>query len=460
MAELVPIQLGGESYQARSGGVSSQRCVNLYLEQNPSTQKGPVTLYGTPGLKRWGTFGSGPIRGMCALGPKCYIVSGSTLYAAGWNGDAVEVGSIAGSGPVRMVANATHVAIATQNELYAANLDGVISLPESGMSSVAYQDGYVIFTQAGTEKFWLSGLDDLTTIDALDFSSADAFADALVGCVSNHRELWLFGERSTEGWYNSGNATFPFERAQGAFLEIGCKAAGSIAKAQRSVLWLGHDLYVYAAQGYQAQKISTHGIDRLISEVSDPTAAEAFVYDQDGHTFYELSFPLLTIVYDLSTGLWHERKSEGMSRHRVGCYSAVFGKRLVGDIEDGRVYELDLDTYDDDGDTITRSVSTPTLFAATRKVTLARLSLDMDAGVGLTAGQGSDPRAMLDWSDDGGVTWGPRIEAAIGPLGARKYEVIWGRLGSFRQRTLRVSISDPIRVAITGAYASLEGAIL
>ena len=53
-----PIQFAAQSYQAKSGVVSEQRLRNLYLEANPSGSKGPVALYGTPGLRLWATVDS------------------------------------------------------------------------------------------------------------------------------------------------------------------------------------------------------------------------------------------------------------------------------------------------------------------------------------------------------------------------------------------------------------------
>jgi hypothetical protein len=87
-----------------------------------------------------------------------------------------------------------------------------------------------------------------------------------------------------------------------------------------------------------------------------------------------------------------------------------------------------------------------------------RLELDMESGVGLVTGQGENPQAMLQWSDDGGKTWSNEYWAEIGKIGNYLTRVAWNRLGMFRQRQYRVQISDPIPVAILGAYAEVEDA--
>jgi hypothetical protein len=75
----------------------------------------------------------------------------------------------------------------------------------------------------------------------------------------------------------------------------------------------------------------------------------------------------------------------------------------------------------------------------------------MQTGVGLASGQGSDPKAMLQWSDDGGHTWSNEQWASIGKIGERLARVRWRRLGRSRDRVFKVTITDPVRVVILGA---------
>ena len=345
---------------------------------------------------------------------------------------------------------------ATTNKAYAVDETSITLLPEVNLNGATYQDGYGIFSQAGTEKFWLSGLDDMTTIDALDFSSADVFADELKGCVSDHRELWLFGKTSTEVWVNTGDASFPFARAGGGFMERGCAASGSISKADNAVYWLGDDLRVYRAEGYQPQPISTPAIEILIEGTEAQEGAWSFVYDQAGHKFYVLGFNNLTIVFDVTTGLWHERKSQGLDRWRVRFHAEFDEKQLVGDAINNQIYDLSLTTYTDDGDEIRREIVTPPLHAQTSRAFMSELRLDVEPGVGLTSGQGSDPQWFLDWSDDGGHSWSNELWRSPGGIGEYATQVRWHGLGAFRSRTLRFAISDPVKAVVLGAYARIE----
>lgn len=455
----VPVPLARTAGKSDAGVVTGERLVNWFAEPNPEGSRGPFTLRPTPGLLAWTTVGDGPIRGMLSAGGVLYVVSGEKLYSVTVDKTATLLGAIDGTGNVRMIKNETdEVVITTDTIAYVyTTAAGLAPLTESNLNGAAYQDGYGIYTQEGTQKFWISGLDDLTTIGATDFSSADALTGNVVGCISDHRELWIFKETSTEIWYDSGNADFPFERSQGGVLERGCFASGSIAKAQNAVFWLGDDLRVYRAAGAQPQPISTPQIDSRLRALSlSANEAEAFVYCRGGHEFYVLNMPGGTFVFNLSTGLWHEMDTKDENRWRVSTLAEVFSTTLVGDYENNNIYELDDDTYTDNGTAIVREAVLPTLQAQGERATMWEFYADFDAGQGLTSGQGSDPQAQLEWSDDGGRTWSNEVWTTVGKKGEYDARAVFSRLGMFRQRQLRLSISEPIKCVVFAAYAKLQ----
>jgi hypothetical protein len=463
MTAPVPIPFWTQSYEARSKTTTAERLENWYLEVNAQNAKYPYTLYPTPGLLRLATIGTGPIRGIHRMVNDLYVVSGNELYRVPHTLNAVLVGEIKGWGNVFMTTNETHVLIVTgQSWSYAADTDNIFQIAETDMVGALYQDGYGILGKRGTEQFYISDLDDLTSWTATEFSSADALADPLVGILSLQRRLMILGRDSTEWWSNIGAADFPFARDSGGFAEIGCKAPGSVVKAGNAGYWLGHDgglggYQVYRSQGYQPAPITKAGISKVIEELTDPDDAWGFAYTQEQHTFYVLSFSKKTIVFDLSTGLWHYRKSENIDRWRASGHAYIWGKNVVGDFENGKIYELDLDTFDDDGATIRRSADSAPIHARGDMATMHEFFIDMDTGRGLDGSdQGSDPELMISWSDDGGRTWGNEITMKAGKIGEYRTQVrMWG-LGQFRQRIMRVAVSDPIPVYLHGAWANIE----
>ncbi len=372
-----------------------------------------------------------------------------------------------------------------------------------GASTVAYLDGYFVFSEPNSQRIWVTTLFDGSSVDPLDFASAEGAPDDVVGLVANHREVWVFGNNSTEVWYNSGDVDFPLSRIQGAYNEVGCVAPNSIAKLDNSIAWLGQDArgrgIVYRANGYQAQRISTHAVEYAIQSYTDMTDAVAYSYQQDGHEFYVLNFPLAdtTWTYDAATGAWHERRglNNGVyTRHRSNCFVNFNGLLVVGDFENGNLYELDLDTYADNGEVqkwLRRWRALPTGQNDFKRTAQHALQLVCETGVGIeglvfngdllvevgvalmvsdgvplalgatiTPDADADPQVMLRWSDDGGHTWSNEHWRSMGEIGRTQTRVIWRRLGmtnKLRDRVYEVSGSAAVKVAIMGAELTVSG---
>ena len=238
-----------------------------------------------------------------------YVVSGTEVYSIDSAGTATDLGDITGSGAASMDDNGTELVIVSGGNGWVYNgstLSAIADADFPTVTSVTFLDGYHIFSKDSSDQLIISASYDPTSYGALDFATAEADPDNLVRVLTDHQELWLFGENTTEIWYYSGAAAFPFERITGAFIERGCAAVNSVAKMDNSVFWLGDDLIVYRAAEYTPQRISTHPIEGAIGTFANPAVAEGWTYIQDGHSFYVLTFAEATFVYDAASGLCRE----------------------------------------------------------------------------------------------------------------------------------------------------------
>jgi hypothetical protein len=461
----------GGFYESRSRDFDSQKCINLYPEISESgISKSPLMLVGTPGLKLWRNFGGSDfkIRGMMEFNTNILIVvAGATVYRMDQNAGAESIGTVDDNGlPVYMASNGQQVFLSSAGKGYQVNpvagTTTLLTLPSTGVGMVWFLDGSFLFNEPGTGKFWGTDLYSFV-VDPLSFATAEGSPDNVVGTVVDHREFWLFGDKTTEIWYNNGSTLgFPFARIDGAFIEIGCAAAGSIAKADNSVFWLSADIrgqgMILQAAGYQPVRVSTHAVERKIAEMSRIDDAIAFTYQQEGHTFYQISFPTgnITLVYDVGMQMWHERRFTDLEgrhgRHRANN-SVFFGrKNLVGDWGMGNIYQYDLDSFSDAGYPILRLRRTNHITQNNEVIGHSSLIIDVEQGVGTTEGQGEDPKLMMRYSDDGGHKWSNERTVSIGKTGQYGNRVKFTRLGRSRDRIYEISISDPVKVALLGAY--------
>jgi hypothetical protein len=370
-----------------------------------------------------------------------------------------------------MADNGTQLFVAANGPSYIYNNSTGVFSPITdpdfpGAVTVGYLDGYFVFSEPNSQRIWITALLDGTDIDGADVKSAEGNPDGVVAILSNFREIWVFGSNSIEVWYDTGNSDFPLQRIQGAYNELGCAAAFSVAKMDNGVFWLGQDArgkgVVYRANGYQGQRISTHAVEWQIQQYGNLSDAIGYTYQQDGHSFYVLVFPSAntTWVYDVATNAWHERAgwaNGAFTRHRGNCQMLFNGEVVIGDYENGKIYAFDPDVYADDGQ-IQRWLRSwralPTGQNSLKRTTHHSLQLDCESGVGLNTGQGSDPQIMLRWSDDGGHTWSNEHWAGMGKIGEHYRRVFWRRLGmtlKLRDRVYEISGTDPVKVAIMGA---------
>jgi hypothetical protein len=394
----------GSSYVARSVNAADNRMVNLFPEVILEGGKEAGFLSRAPGLNFLQTVGTGPIRALWAHqtnGSDFYVVSGNQFFKlTGLTATPTLLGTVTGTGPVSIADNGTQIFLACNPDGFiyneVTNVFAQITDPDfAGAVTVAYLDGYFVFNQPNSQFIWVSQLLDGQSVDPLDFASAEGSPDGVVGLIADHRELWVFGTDSVEVWYNSGAADFPLTRIQGAFNEIGCVSAYTIAKMDNGLFWLGTDArgqgIVYRANGYTGIRISTHAIEYAIAQYGNISDAIAYTYQQEGHAFYVLTFPSgnATWVYDVSTQAWHERAgfdNGDFMRHRSNCQCNFGGNIIVGDFKNGNIYTFDLDVYAD-GSNIQKWLRSwralPTGQNNLKRTAHHSLQLDCETGVGL-----------------------------------------------------------------------------
>ncbi len=467
----------GPTYLLAHPSESSQRLVNLYPVTNEAgPRKGNVArLVGTPGLRLRATLPASPVRGVHrATSGQLFAVAGNVLYEllsdftvltrSGTLGTTTGRVTMADDGTRIMIGDGTGTAYNADLTVGAAL--SAVAAPDCPGGYLTWQDGYFINTAPNTGTFQISGLNDVT-YDALDTGTAEGRPDKLVMIISVNRQLWLFGEQTTEVWWNTGNADFPFERLEGGFIEKGTVAAATCVRAGEGVVWVGSDERgrgtVWHAQGMQPARISSHAVEFALAGYSRLAEAYAFAYQQEGHEFYLLSVPGTddeteaggTWVYDFATGQWHERMylndSDGEEPHRASCATVAFGQVVMGDRQDGRLYTCELSYYKDDTDPIRRVRQTPHVDQDEKLIRFNSFELQAEPGIGLE--DGVVPLVTLSWSDDGGHTWSSEHErdASMGAVGEYFTRVKWRRLGAGRNRVFRVATSAAVPVAWLGA---------
>jgi hypothetical protein len=138
-------------------------------------------------------------------------------------------------------------------------------------------------------------------------------------------------------------------------------------------------------------------------------------------------------------------------RHRGEMAIDYLNKIRISDYENGKVFTLNAETYTENGTAYPMELTSRRVLGDYDPITINRLFIDFETGVGLTSGQGSDPQAMLRVSRDGGRTWGEEMWKTLGAIGEYKTRVEWDQFGSSESFVFKVRVSDPIkRVMVNG----------
>ena len=497
----------GSFYQTRWPIASCDQAINVYPEtkQLPGSAKA-VWLYGTPGLRNLLTpqqaFGVGPCRGWFSQDGKTWVVVGTKLYMT--VGDPTDTttyiaisGVIQNDGfPVSFATNGLagdQLGIVGGGQLLVYNIVNggplhPVTLPFSQPVMMVFQDGYGLINQGNSPTFWFSALEDFTSWDALDFVTRSGTSDNCVALAVTRDRLFFLGSKTSTLYYDSGDALNPWVPYPGTTTQIGCVAAATVNVYNDTVRWLaqspnGQPRVVESKADLSPKTISTPPIDAICAACSTLWHAEAMTYEQNGHTFYLLSLPdspleIQTYGFDATESdlrqapIWHARAGIATDVVSLNSYvgtgaytqwrgrgvTAVNNVVLMGDYAQGFLYQLDPETYTDNGVPIRRERIVPYLSNSNQWLFGNGAELGIQAGQGIQSGQGSDPQVEFQVSRDGSLTWITRGFAALGAMGQYLARAFWTRFGRARGDRLvfRVIQTDPSPCVWTGLWVDLE----
>lgn len=352
-----------------------------------------------------------------------------------------------------------------------------------GAAMGAFLDGYFVALKPNSRQINVSSLYDGSSWDATAATQLSQDTDNIIAIIADHRQLWLMGSQNTHVYEDSGNPDFPFEPtlSPGSQIEHGCAAPYSVVQLDNTLFFLGGDErgagIPWRIEGYIPRKISSPAIDFIFQSYSELQNTIGWTMQDQGHAFYVLYFPAAdkTWAYDVSTEMWHELSWWGVEgfppgarehAHRGATHVYAFGKHLIGDRENGKVYEASMNYLDDFGDLIHRVRVAPHISNEQKWIIYRMFELDIERGVGLDGiappvspapdPVGYNPKVTLQYSDDSGKTWSNVRAVSAGRLGQYKKRLQWQRLGRARDRVFKIEMADPVRWMVIQAFLDIK----
>lgn len=509
--------LAGGQDVAPNPGQNAQICINWYAEVDPQNAKETLALLGSPGLVPLVSAPGGgapgfsssmtawpvpsavtnlPVRALyelpggttalAVIGNICYLVTvASAATATSFPTLALTaVGTLLTSTGVVSIRDDNGVGYGVTGTVVgsAVLVDGKYGYTYNYLTNVFTQitdpafltadrvvmiDGWFIFNQPGTQAFYTPIQQYGLTFGSY-YALKDAAPDNLVTIAESKEQLWLLGDKTTEIWYDAGGQYFPFQRLVGTLIQAGCKAKHSISRfssgGQDGLIWFGRsdrgENVILRSKGFSAECVSTPGFSAEVSQYPITSDAIGYSYQEDTHEFYVLTFPTAdtTWVFDAQSGFLHKRLSydpyaQQFHRHRSNAFMNFQGMRIVGDYQNGTLYQLTRNAYTDAGWPLLAQRRSPHIWDGGQRgrVFMSSLQLDFLAGKGNATGMGSNPQCKLAISRDGGQTFGQQNPAPMGAIGQTRARTMWRRLGMGRDVVLDLQVIDPVRRDLVGA---------
>ena len=472
------VSIFGLGQQQRSPFISTVKRVNAVVEMTENGRQ-QAALIGMPGLASYVSTGGRPARALFIREGELtfYVVVDDQILQLSANLPAKLLGSFTTiEGPIWMADNGTQLLIndGVTAYIYTFATDSLTQIvdpdfPSGARGAEFLQDRFWVYVTSGTSANRVYGSDQFNGLswDPLNFFTPEATPDGIVSIMRWYNNLIVWGRTSIE-WWTGVAVNVPgqlgFQPITGASTEIGLGGELSYFGVGQRLFFLGRvsgQAGVYEIVNYQAVKVSTPAVDADIVRRINHTISIGTGYMISGHGIFQLTFPdtttqgAITWAFDTTTELWCERQSYSKPYYRGLHASTTLDRVFISDAFTGTIWEMS-DAYQVEGDDpLIFEVTSIHLLKQGDQLAVDSIQIDMETGLGLSVGQGSDPRGMIQVSKDGGHVWGMEAWVPLGKIGAYKTRAIRRRIGAARDIAIRFRITDPIPRRVSGAYLYL-----
>ncbi len=310
------------------------------------------------------------------------------------------------------VGSADLLIVKAANELWHIQTDDTVTkfvdanIPATLADGMTVMDRYV-FIMDPNGRVYHSDVNDVDNWTAANNLDSKYQPDDGIFITRWKTYIAVFCEYSIEMFYNNANASGSvLNVAGGSALDVGCASSGTVWVGEDRMVWVGRTrngsvgVYQWSADG-TLERLSTDPIDRMLEqEGTSLSSAYGYGITIGGHRFYILTLPTTiqkTIVFDLEEQMWGEWSSDvSGTESYFTCvdHASSEGLQYLLDEDNGKVYEMDFDKYQDSGESIkVEIVTNPIDFGYNGNKFWHRAILLGDE-------QTSTSTVTVDWTDD------------------------------------------------------------
>ena len=385
------------------------KLINCFAE--PGMSQGEIYVYKRPGFKYRSTIAAGTARGLFNWNNDLYAIINGSLYKNGTlldntlnNAGVYDFAACLGASPVLFFKNSTNAYVVDGAGTVTAVTD--VDYPAATVGGTVYLDGttYVMDSMSNIYGSLAAG-NDPTDWSALNLIVAQIEPTAAVALAKQLAYVIALKQFYTEVFYDAGNAVgSPLAPVQGSKMNFGCVAASTVKDCGGDLLWVANTgegtPCVVMVANLKLEVVSDPRVERLL-ESFDLTTVYSWAVRVEGHRFYGVTSVVsnLTLVFDLTSRLWYiwQDPNGDYLPYAFSAADTSGNKAVFLHATNGKLYNLDVSTYQDDSTTFQCDIYTPNVDGGTRRdKTLARIDI---------IGDQVSSTLALEFSDDDYQTW-------------------------------------------------------
>jgi len=251
--------------------------------------------------------------------------------------------------------------------------------------------------------------------------------------------LFLIGKTVTEQWYDLGYQLFPYQRNTFFNIDYGCLSAATVASQEDLVVWLAANEQsgpvIMVSQGGAPAPLSTDGINFKLAQLTTPQDSYGFIFKQDGHTFYQITFPTdnLTLLYDFNAKKFYHLCDKNMNYHIAKRVSFFNDAYYFISFNDGKLYEISSNYTTYNGDAIPRiRVTDPFRLPDTSSFITNEFDFVIEQGESQTV-----QRVDFSISKDGGQSFSNILTKNLNQTAHRRNRLRFWNLGRTNDLTMQ-----------------------
>lgn len=446
---MIPLNIVGGAKFGRYPKISVENTYNMIVSDNALVPyAGYVQELDLGGNENRGIFNS------IALGKLIFVVDDRIYTLSATAPDTTLSYEFVGnldtdSGDVYITENNNkQISISDGKNIYVYNWgNGSIAKAYTGSSGdplyfkpgyIDYMDSYTISPDTLSEQWALSNQNEALIYQMVDPDAGVSYTgnyqtkpDIMRATVVLNRTLFVMASTGSELWHDVGNILFPFQRDNSIAIDYGVLSVPTIAVGFNRLVWLANNAQsgpvIVVSYGGPPQEIATDGIDFFIGDLVNPEDSDAFLFQEDGHTFYQITFhgDNVTLTYDFDTQMFFTLTDQNMDHHiaKKGIY--YNNNNYFMSYEGGKIYQFGTQYTTYDGLTIPRfRICRHIRESDSSRFRINRLIITMEAG-------DSDvtQEVHLSMSKDGGNSFGSTVINTMNPIGRHRNIMQFWQLG-------------------------------